>query len=146
MNPLDYLKLAIVAALMAATWQVQEWRFDAKEKNRVETEAAQNLADVRNSAARAIRARDNEIDALNAAAARMAALRRDADNSRSALVGLSHAADQALRDAAASHEACIVTATAQNLVLKASAERYRDLGEVCDRHVSDIQTLSDTWQ
>ena len=135
--------VALLAAVVAATgaWKVQEWRHDAKEKDHAE----QHLADERSAATAAIRRTEAVITATNTATVRSAALRRDADSARSAVVSLHDAAAQALRDAATSHAACTERASALGDVLQQSAERYRGLGETCDRHVSDIRALIEGW-
>ena len=134
----------IAAALIAAVgfgsaWQIQSWRMDAREKER----AQQELVDQQLSAKAAIRRQEKVIEAVNASNVREVTLRRDAAGSRAALVGLSHAAEQALRDAATSHTTCLDRATALGDVLQQSSARYRSLGETCDRHVNDIKTLID---
>lgn len=133
--------LLIAAGGFGSAWQIQSWRYDAKEKARVE----QILVDQRLSAAVSIRRADNVIAAQNAAAGREVALRRDADGARTALVGLYAATDAALRNAATSQAACLDAAAALNDVLKQSTERYRSLGETCDRHVNDLKTLTSAW-
>ncbi|MDP2323519.1 MAG: hypothetical protein Q8N51_05760 [Gammaproteobacteria bacterium] len=145
MNPL-ILSALIAAALSAGSaYQIQEWRYGAKEKARVEQESAQALA-----AQRDLRALENRRYAV-AASAQVAAvgrdisLRRDADGSRAALISLSNAAEQALREAGTSHDACTVRATAISELLTVCAARHRELGEKASRHVSDIQTLTDAW-
>ena len=134
---------ALLAAVVAATgaWKVQEWRYGAKEAEHAE----QHLADERAASQAAIRRTEAVITAQSAAAARSAALRRDADGARVAIVSLHAATEAAMRDASATHAACTERALAVGDVLQASAERYRGLGETCDRHVSDIRTLIEGW-
>lgn len=133
---------AIIAALgFGSAWQIQSWRFDAREKDRAE----QILVNQRAAAASDIRRLDNIIGAQNRATARMAVLRRDADGSRSALIGLSNAADSALRSAQDSHAACTERAITLAYLLRASAAEYRALGEIADRHASDVKTLTEAW-
>jgi len=145
MNPLIIAALISASAAGFVAWQVQSWRYDAKEKHRVEEQAAHDIA-----AQRELRALENRRQTAAAAAQAAAVgrgidLRRAADGSRLALVGLSHAADQALREASASHDACIVRVTTASELLTQCAAEYRGLGEKASRHVSDIQTLTDTW-
>lgn len=141
MSPQLIAAAVIAAASFGAAWQFQSWRMDAKEKEHVE----QILADQRSASAAAIRRQEAVISAVNAGSVREVALRRDAAGARTALVGLSHATEQALRDAATTHATCIDRAAAVADVLKQSTERYRSLGETCDRHVSDIKTLTAAW-
>ena len=138
-----YVATVLIAASVAATgaWKVQDWRYGAKEAEHAE----QQLENERLAAKAAIRRTEATIAAQSAAAARSAALRRDADGARAAAISLHDAAAAAMRDAAVSHAACTERASALRDVLQASAERYRDLGETCDRHVSDIKTLIESW-
>ena len=138
-----YVATALIAASLAATgaWKVQEWRFDAKEKERAE----QQLESERNAATAAIRRSEAIIEAQNEAQSRLRRLRLDADGARAALVGLSNATDQALRDAAASHDACTVRAAAFSQLLNQCGAAYQELGAVADRHASDVQTIMAAW-
>lgn len=136
----------IVAALVGTaaisslvTSRIQTTIYDAKEKQRVE----QQLADERSQAAREQEAAATETRARDAATLRSANLRRDASRSRDALGRMRDANNKALRAAEGSLSACIVTATAQGDVLQQCGEKYRDLAETADRHVSDIQTMID---
>lgn len=140
--PYSLIGVAIVASVaFFGGWKVQGWHRDSLEKERAE----QKLADVRLSAAVSIRRADNVILAQNAAAARAAVARADADRARSELDGLRAASDAAVSAARASHEACVVTASAQSNVLKQCGESYRGLAEIADRHVNDIKTLTEAW-
>ena len=145
MNPQLILALVIAAAGFGSgfgsAWQIQDWRMDAKEKDYVE----QKLAAERLSAAQAIRHAQALHDAQNAATARAAGLRRDADGVRTALVSLSSSAERALRDAAASQEACLDRASTFSELFLTSSDEYRKLAEKAGRHVNDIQTLSEGW-
>lgn len=134
----------ILAALIAATsfggaWQIQDWRYGAREA----AHEQQKLADQQRAAAAAIRQSEAVIAAQSAAAARVATMRRDADGARAALVSLHDAADAAMRSAETSHAACIVTADAERVVLGQCSESYRSLAEVADGHASDVKTLTD---
>jgi hypothetical protein len=130
-----------VALSFSAAWRLQDWRYKSQEKDRVE----QQLEDQR-LATKAITRRDTAvIEAQNQSAIRERGLRLDAAGSRDALVGLSDAIDSALRDAAASQAACSQRAASLGDVLKASSNSYQGLAEICDRHASDVKTLSDAW-
>jgi hypothetical protein len=141
MTPQTIAAAIIAFASFAGGWQIQSWRYSAKEADRVQ----QTLLATQHAAARAIRNTDNVIAAQNAAALRERNLRRDADRSRAAVVSLSDAAADALRRASTDHAACLVTAAAQNIVLTQCTGRYRDLAEIADRHASDVQTLIEAW-
>jgi len=145
MNPL--ILSALIAAVLSAgsAWQIQSWRYDAKEKHRVEEESAQALAAQRDLRALENRRHTVAAAAQDAAVGRAVDLRRAADGSRAALISLHDAAATALREADASHTACTVRAAALSGLLIDSATKYRDLGEKASRHVSDIKTLIDAW-
>lgn len=138
-----YVATALLAASAAATgaWQIQNWRYHAKEAEHVEQQAeAQRVA-----AATAIRRQETVIDAQNQAETRARGLRLDAAGSRAALDGLRASTDAALRAAAASQDACLVRAASLGELLEASADEYRKLGEAADRHTNDLQTLMAAW-
>ncbi len=141
MNPQLLIAALIAAASFGGAWQIQSWRFDAKEKDRV----AQILEDTRQSAARNVRVRDNEIDAQNKAETRAIVLRVDAAAARDSLVGLRTSADAALRAASVSKEACLERATTLGELLETMAAAGGDLAEKAGRHVNDIQKLNDSW-
>lgn len=145
MNPLALAALISAVLSAGSAWQIQSWRFDAKEKHRVEQESAQALAAQRELRLLEARRTAAVVAAQNAAAGRLSGLRRDADGARIALVSLSDAAAQALREARASHDACLVRADALGDVLAQCGVRHQALAETCDRHVSDIKTLIDAW-
>ena len=141
MNPCLIVALAIAAGSFGSAWQIQSWRYDAKEKARVE----QQLEDVRQSAARNIRFRDVEIDAQNQAETRARNLRVDAAGARDALVGLRTSTDAALRAAGTSKEACLIRAATLGELFEESAAEYTELAEKAGRHVNDIQKLNGSW-
>ena len=124
MNPCLIVALAIAAGSFGSAWQIQSWRYDAKEKARVE----QQLEDVRQSAARNIRFRDVEIDAQNQAETRART-----------------STDAALRAAGASKEACLIRAATLGELFEESAAEYTELAEKAGRHVNDIQKLTGSW-
>ena len=136
----------IIAAVIAASsfiggWTIQSWRYGAKETAR----AQQILVDQRLAAATAIRRLDNGIQAQNAAVVRERDLRMAAAGSRDALIGLHDASASALRAAESSHSACVDRAAAISVVLDQCGAAYQGLGEVADRHASDVKTLIDAW-
>ena len=75
-------------------------------------------------------------DVLRASAA---AARAESVGLRDDAAGLRHQLDQLSRDAA------IERATAIGGVLAQCGERYQVLAQRCDRHVSDLRTLTDAW-
>lgn len=129
---------AVIAGLASTgAWQVQEWRYGAKETQRVQ----QQVITERSNAAVQVRRVDNVIIATNQARVREVVLRADAERARAALDGLRDAAASALRAAGASHDACLVAAATTGKLLNDSTEEYRALAETADRHVSDLRTL-----
>lgn len=141
MNPQLIIAAVIFAMGFGSAFQIQEWRMKSKEADRVE----QALRITQENTATTLRRTDNIIQAQNDAAVRAIALRRDADRSRTALVSLSAAADEALRRAQAGHDASINTAIAAIDILKRCGKEYAGLAEVADRHVNDIKTISEAW-
>lgn len=132
---------AVAATSFGSAWQIQSWRYAAKEAQHEK----QKLADVQQSAAATIRRADNIIAAQDAAKNRDSALRVDVAGARNALVGLHDAAADALRAAGASQAACLERAATLSELHQASARKYVELGEKADRHASDIQTLIEAW-
>jgi len=138
-----YLIVAIISSLLSfgTAWRIQDWRFGAKEHERVtqqlEIERISHIANVHRE--------ERVISAQNNAQVRATLARSDADGARSALVSLSSAVDTALSNAKLSNEACLVTATTSTKLLQSCGERYRGLAEVADRHVNDLQTLGEAW-
>lgn len=136
----------IIAAVIAASsflggWTLQSWRYGAKENAR----AQQILVDQRLAAATAVRRADNVIEAQSSAAVRAVDLRRAADGSRAALVGLHDAAASALRAASASQAACLERATALSELLDTMGRTGGDIAQKADRHANDVRTLSEAW-
>jgi hypothetical protein len=139
---LQLIIAAIIAALSAGgAWKVQDWRYDAKEKERTEIK----LAEVRASAARDIRWLDNVFIARDKAAARAIVYRRDADDARAARDGLLLTLDNTLREAESSQAACLERATALSDILKTVTAERRSLSEKADRHVNDLQACREGW-
>lgn len=151
-GPRTIVELIVAVALCGATWQVQTWRYGAKEAahakqdhEEAQARAAQALATVQQNAAVAIRRADNVIAAQDAATRREALLRADADGVRRALASLHDAAADALHAAAQSQAACLAHAATLSELFSASAKRYGDLAEKADGHASDVKTLTDAW-
>lgn len=124
-----------------AAWKIQNVNItlERAERAKIDLESERLARRARLEASQRI------VSAQNEAANRERRIRADADGSRAALVGLSAAADEALRTAATSHEACTNTAAAQSTVLNQCADRYRSMAETADRIESDRQTILDAW-
>lgn len=133
---------ALIAASIAATgaWQVQNWRFDAKEK----AHAEQKLVEVQQSAATAIRQLDNVLMAQNAGAARAIRLRSDLDSARTELDRL-RIALRATPTADPTTGTCPDRADPARELLAACAAELVEMGGIADRINSDRQTLIDAW-
>lgn len=133
---------AIIAASLGAAgaWQIQEWRFDAKEK----AHAEQKLVEVRQSAAAAIRQLDNVLVAQNAGAARAIRLRSDLDSSRTELDRL-RIALRAMPTADPTTGTCPDRADPARELLATCATELVEMGGIADRHASDAKTLTDAW-
>ena len=133
---------ALIAASIAATgaWQIQNWRFDAKEK----AHAEQKLVEVQQSAATAIRQLDNVLVAQDASSARAVRLRSDLDSSRSELDRL-RIALRAMPTADPTTGTCPNRADPARELLAACAAELVEMGGIADRINSDRQTLIDAW-
>jgi len=95
--------------------------------------------------AETIRLQSIKDNAEKLAAKRQSDLARDVAAGRDALVGLSHAAEGALRSAQDSHEACRATAAAQGVVLNQCGARLVEVAGAADGHLNDKLMLLDAW-
>lgn len=138
-----YVYTAVISAALAATgaWQVQNWRADAHEKDRL---AAQAM-DQRSAYVLEQKRSASVIVAQNNGRAREARLRSDAADLRGTVDGLQRDTAAAVQASRASLDACAIAAAAIGELYVASETANRDLTEKADRHVSDIQTLMDAW-
>ena len=138
-----YVITALIAALTAAagTWQVQNWRYAAKETERVTAQAETDRLNARSFA----RQQDRVITVQNEAAVRARDSRAADRRAGDALDGLRVESDNALRKARESHEACIANATALRAVSDSCAAEYREMGRTAQGHADDAKTLSDAW-
>ena len=135
----------IIAAIIAAIgfgsgWQLQSWRYGAREADR----AKQELVQVQASAASSIRRADNVIAAQNRATARASDLRRDAGAAsdelrrlRSQLASVPRGGD--------TPEACPDTGPTLRELLDSCAGELVEVAGKADRHASDAQALTDAW-
>ena len=136
----------IIAAVIAATgfgagWQIQSWRFDAKEK----AHAGQKLAQIHHNAAASIRRADNVILAQNQAAHRTGRLLRDLGSSRTELDRLRAQLILTMPRAETSTGSCVERVDPARELLAACAAELQDLAGKADRHASDVKTLTDGW-
>lgn len=140
MNPQLLIAALIAAAGFGGGWQLQSWRYAAKENER----AKQELIQVQTSAAVSIRRMDNIISAQNSANVRNAVLLRDLGAARSELDRL-RTTLAGLPGSSGPPEACANRATTEGKLLLNCAERYTELAGKADRHASDAQTLIEAW-
>ncbi len=133
---------AIIAASLGAAgaWQIQNWRFDAKEK----AHAEQKLVEVQQSAAASIRRADNVIAAQMDATTRSIGLRRDLDTARTELDRL-RIALRAMPSADPTTGTCPNRADPARELLAACAAELQDLAGAADRHASDALMLQQAW-
>ena len=135
---------ALIAASIAATgaWQVQNWRYGAKETEREQ----QKLVEVRQSAATAIRQLDNVLMAQNAGAARAIRLRSDLDSARTELDRLRIALRaMPMPRTETSTSACPDRADPSRELLAQCAAELQDLAGKADRHANDALMLQQAW-
>jgi len=133
--------LGVIAMSFFGGWEVQGWRRDSQEKDRVENQAEVD----RLAHAASVKRVDAVIAAQNAAVGRAAAAQRDALDARSELERLQSLSDSAVAAARASHQACIDNSAALSDVFKSCTGRYADLAKTADGHANDAKTLSDAW-
>ena len=138
-----YAAAALLAGVIAATgaYQIQEWRYAAKEAERVENQ----LESERIAAKGALRNADRVIEAQNKAQAHERGLRMDAAGARATADRLLDAKDAALRTATTSHTACLERTRAFGELLGAMEEAGRSMAEKADRHALDAGMLVESW-
>ena len=138
--PITILLSAAIA--FGAAWQVQSWRFDAKEKEhetqRIAQLDAQRLADTVQLKRLG--------DVQKAAETRALALRHSADSAHRESVSLRGALVTLSRQPATDATASTDRANAVGALLADCSDKYQTLGAVADRHASDVQTLSEAWE
>jgi hypothetical protein len=141
-----YLTLAAVVGAFGAGWAAQGWRLNAKidsirlgYQTALTTSINQARGKEQEWETKLNQERDN-------ATKREIQLRKDADAAHAASDGLrSQLSDTARRIAQAPASACADAASAIGDLLQACSIRYRELGEIADRHTSDIETLIGSW-
>jgi len=141
------MNLTLIASVLSAAlafggaWQIQSWRFDAKEKGRVE----QQLSAEREAARNARKSVENVVDAQNRAKGREMQLRVDAAAARDATERLRVSTAAALSAARESADACNVRVDALGELFLAVEKAGGDMAEKAGRHASDTKTLMDAW-
>lgn len=138
-----HLIAALVGAVIAA--KVQGWRMDAQ-LSQLKTEYATAQAQaVEKAHAETIRLQSQKDAAERLARARQSDLARDLAGTRHALVGLSDAADGALRAASDSHSACMANASTLRVVFGECSQRRNEVAADAQGHLIDKQTLTEAW-
>ena len=141
MTPQLIITALIAAAGFGAGWQIQAWRQNEKEKDHAE----QELANVRQSAASAIRRADNVIDAQNAANTRSVVLHRDLGAAVSELARLRAQLATPMPGTQTTTDACVERADTARELLAACATDLQELAGKADRHASDALMLQQAW-
>ena len=138
-----YIASTVATAIIssACTYQIQQWRFDARELEHAE----QTLVAARQAADAALERERVVTKAQNLAALRLRDLRASVDSGRVAIVSLHDAASDALRSAETSHAACLERANTFSVVLGTMAATGGEIAAKADLHASDLQTLTDAW-
>ena len=138
-----YAATVLIAACLAATgaWKVQDWRYNAKEKERAE----QQLENERIAAKTAIRRAEAVIEAQNAATKREAQLRADAAAARAAADGLRTSITSALSRADNDLATCTDTAATLGELLGAVEAAGRSMAQAADLHASDARKMMEAW-
>ena len=136
LNPTTLIALVIAIVSGGGAWQVQEWRWQSKEKARVQ----QQLDDERSANAARLRQLEVAAAAQSAARRREAKLVADAVAARGALASVQSAADAAVQAARANHAACIDNATKLDLVFRECAARRVEVARDADGWESEAIT------
>lgn len=138
-----YVATALIAALLAGAgaWQTQNWRFAAKEKDRVEAQAETDRLAHRSR----LQQQTRVVEAQNSAVARARAAGLADDIAAGAVDRLLVESRTSLDAARVSHQACLVNAATLETVLASCAREYREMGKTAQGHADDVKTLSDAW-
>ena len=139
---LTLISAVISAALgFGAAWQIQGHFLIKQElthaNERISLQRATRAALERNTTA--------VIQAQNAAAARVAVVKRESDAVRTAADSLRDTLDVTQRAAATSIDACNRHSATVSQLLVESATVNRELATACDGHISDLKTLMAAW-
>lgn len=144
MIQLVFVAVAAVAGFTSA-WQIQSMRND-RVVSEMRAEQALELAKAIGEAhAKTLALQAAKDAAERKARTREAAIARDLAANRAGLVGLSHAADQALRSASGSLDACNANANTLTVVFGRCAGQLSDVAADADRLANDRQTLIESW-
>ena len=146
MIPVQFIAAGVIAAAsFAAGWKLSGDSY-VKQLSDIHASHALALAEATSAAlSETIRLQKVADDAARKHAKRQADLVRDRDANRAGLIGLSDAADQALRAANDTHSACISEANTLTVVLGKCAAEYVDVAGHADEWASEVITLQEAW-
>lgn len=157
MSPLDYLHryirvaevVALLVALAGVAWGVHRFLEHERQIGRDEVQArwdAQIAADKAEKARKDAETAKQQQEANNHAIEREQGIRVAADAANAASLGLRDAIAEFSRRVPSNPQATGTEPAATLGTLLADCEgRYRGLAENADRHVSDIQKLTEAW-
>lgn len=136
---------ALSAVAFGGGWMVNGWRMDTQ-LSQLKTEyATAQFNALEKAHAETIRLQAQADKAAKQHAARQSALADDAAGVRTALVGLSHAADAALRRAEDSHGTCLDRASALAVVFDQCSGTLGSVAEKADKHAIDTLKMLESW-
>ena len=141
------MNLTLIATVIsAAAGFGLAWSLQAHQITKLTLEHANERIAIGRAARATIERTSNAvIQAQNAAAGRVAVLKRDADTVRAAAGGLRDDLDATRRAAASSIDACNHHAATVSELLIEAVGAGRELAQACDGHASDVRTLTEAW-
>jgi len=136
----------IVTVVSSVAGFALAWNLQAHQITKMELTHANERISIQRAARATIERTSNAvIQAQNAAAGRVAVLRRESDSVRVSVDGLRDDLDVTRRAAVATIDACNRHAATVSKLLVESATVNRELAQACDGHASDVRTLVDAW-
>jgi len=134
---------AISAALaFGSAWQIQSWRFDAKETKR----AKQETVEERSNFLRYERDQQRVLAAEATATKNVSNLRVALERTRTELDGLRVTTTAAsVKAATASNDALVEYTVAANAVLEQCTSEYIRMAEKAEGHAIDVRALTEAW-
>ena len=136
----------ITSTIAAAAGFALAWNLQAHQITKLTLEAThERLAQHRAAHLVKERQTDAVIQAQNAAAGRVAVMRRESAAVGTELDGLRDDLDVTRRPAGTALAACNYHAATVSQLLVESATVNRELAQACDGHASDVRTLMDAW-
>lgn len=144
MLPLIFAAVTAIASI-TGTYLFTRNHYETILAERTAAHATAMAAATANALAETKRLQTSKDEAERKAKIRLTAARRDAAASRDALIGMSDAADSALRSASDSHSACVANANSLTVVLGRCAGALQDMGEVADGWHNESLTLREAW-